>query len=201
MGFRNQDTNGIATGDEPETIYMVTSGTHYNGGCCFDCTPFFPCLPHPLSPSLPLWLAVTLKHTHYRRQRGGRSLPEYYKQSHLRQWPYGNRQLWQRYPANHEFCIQMMGFVFKARSFVLKTRNCVFMNEEFCITYDEFCRLRCQRPACPGRYNDKNDGFCIKNDGFCIEMQSCTSDPSHHVIYRDCTDRMRVNSSFYINYI
>ena len=35
MGFRNQDTNGIATGDEPETIYMVTSGTHYNGGCCF----------------------------------------------------------------------------------------------------------------------------------------------------------------------
>ena len=49
--------------------------------------------------------------------------------------------------------------------------------------------------------NIKNDGFCIKNDGFCIEMQSCTSDPSHHVIYRDCTDRMRVNSSFYINYI
>ena len=23
-------------GDEPETIYMVTSGTHYNNECCFD---------------------------------------------------------------------------------------------------------------------------------------------------------------------
>eukprot|EP01050_Picozoa_sp_SAG11_P008507 SAG11_NODE_754_length_7332_cov_5.256325_8_plen_183_part_00 len=37
MGFRQQDTKGIPTGDEPETIYMVTSGSHYNGGCCFDC--------------------------------------------------------------------------------------------------------------------------------------------------------------------
>ena len=37
MGFRNNVTTGVATGDEPETIYMVTSGTHYNGECCFDC--------------------------------------------------------------------------------------------------------------------------------------------------------------------
>jgi hypothetical protein len=29
-------TSGIATGDQPETEYMVTSGTFYNGGCCFD---------------------------------------------------------------------------------------------------------------------------------------------------------------------
>merc|ERR1711924_210669 len=27
---------GVATGDESETIYMVTSGTHYNGKCCWD---------------------------------------------------------------------------------------------------------------------------------------------------------------------
>jgi hypothetical protein len=36
MGFRNNATKGVPTGDEPETLYMVTSGTHYNGGCCFD---------------------------------------------------------------------------------------------------------------------------------------------------------------------
>lgn len=36
MGYRNDTTTGIATGDEPETLYMVTSGTHYNSGCCFD---------------------------------------------------------------------------------------------------------------------------------------------------------------------
>jgi len=36
MGYRNDNTNGIATGDESETMYMVTSGRHFNGGCCFD---------------------------------------------------------------------------------------------------------------------------------------------------------------------
>ena len=35
-GYRKEDTTGVATGDDPETIYMVTSGTHFNGGCCFD---------------------------------------------------------------------------------------------------------------------------------------------------------------------
>ena len=35
-GYRNDNTSGIAKGDEPETIYVVTSGTHYNQGCCFD---------------------------------------------------------------------------------------------------------------------------------------------------------------------
>jgi hypothetical protein len=34
--FFSQDTQEIAVGDEPETIYMVTSGTHYNNECCFD---------------------------------------------------------------------------------------------------------------------------------------------------------------------
>ena len=36
MGYRNDNTSGVATGDEAETIYMVTSGTHYNSHCCFD---------------------------------------------------------------------------------------------------------------------------------------------------------------------
>lgn len=36
VGYRNDKTSGVAVGDEPETIYMVTSGTHYNGACCFD---------------------------------------------------------------------------------------------------------------------------------------------------------------------
>ena len=36
MGYRNDNTSGVAVGDEPETIYMVVSGTHYNDKCCFD---------------------------------------------------------------------------------------------------------------------------------------------------------------------
>ena len=28
--------NGIPLGAEPQSIYMVTSGKHFNGGCCFD---------------------------------------------------------------------------------------------------------------------------------------------------------------------
>jgi len=36
MGYRIDRTKGIATGNDPETMYMVTSGTHVNGGCCFD---------------------------------------------------------------------------------------------------------------------------------------------------------------------
>jgi non-reducing end alpha-L-arabinofuranosidase len=36
MGYRNDTTTGIATGDEPESMYMVTNGKHYNQGCCFD---------------------------------------------------------------------------------------------------------------------------------------------------------------------
>ena len=35
-GYRNNDTNGIATGDQPEGMYVIFDGTHYNGGCCFD---------------------------------------------------------------------------------------------------------------------------------------------------------------------
>ena len=36
MGYRNDTGTGVAKGDEPETVYMVTSGTHYNDRCCFD---------------------------------------------------------------------------------------------------------------------------------------------------------------------
>jgi hypothetical protein len=36
VGYRNNKAVGTATGDNPETIYMVTSGDFYNGGCCFD---------------------------------------------------------------------------------------------------------------------------------------------------------------------
>ena len=35
-GYRNNSTNGIATGDSPEGKYAIFDGTHYNGGCCFD---------------------------------------------------------------------------------------------------------------------------------------------------------------------
>jgi len=35
-GYRNNSTNGIATGDAAEGMYAVFDGTHYNGGCCFD---------------------------------------------------------------------------------------------------------------------------------------------------------------------
>ncbi|MET7424395.1 alpha-L-arabinofuranosidase B [Dactylosporangium sp. NPDC005555] len=35
-GYRNNTTNGIAKGDQPEGMYAIFDGTHYNGGCCFD---------------------------------------------------------------------------------------------------------------------------------------------------------------------
>ncbi|MFG3224815.1 arabinofuranosidase catalytic domain-containing protein [Kitasatospora sp. NPDC048194] len=35
-GYRNNHTTGIATGDQPEGMYAILDGTHYNGGCCFD---------------------------------------------------------------------------------------------------------------------------------------------------------------------
>jgi hypothetical protein len=36
MGLRNNDATGLAIGDEPEGIYYVIDGTHYDSGCCFD---------------------------------------------------------------------------------------------------------------------------------------------------------------------
>jgi non-reducing end alpha-L-arabinofuranosidase len=34
--YRNNQTKGTATGDTPESIYMVADGTYYNNQCCFD---------------------------------------------------------------------------------------------------------------------------------------------------------------------
>jgi hypothetical protein len=36
MGLRNNDTRGIATDDQPEGMYWVLNGQHFNNGCCFD---------------------------------------------------------------------------------------------------------------------------------------------------------------------
>jgi len=36
MGYRDNSTSGVATGSAPEGMYMVTSATHFNSGCCFD---------------------------------------------------------------------------------------------------------------------------------------------------------------------
>jgi hypothetical protein len=35
-GYRNDSTNGIATGSQAEGTYMVAAGGHVNSGCCFD---------------------------------------------------------------------------------------------------------------------------------------------------------------------
>jgi len=34
--FHDGSHSGISTGTQPEGIYMVTSGKHFNNGCCFD---------------------------------------------------------------------------------------------------------------------------------------------------------------------
>ncbi|KAJ9457852.1 putative alpha-L-arabinofuranosidase B [Diplonema papillatum] len=36
MGYRNDTTTGVATGDDPETLYAVFDGNVYNNHCCFD---------------------------------------------------------------------------------------------------------------------------------------------------------------------
>lgn len=35
-GYRNNAAVGTAKNDQPEGMYAVLDGTHYNGGCCFD---------------------------------------------------------------------------------------------------------------------------------------------------------------------
>jgi non-reducing end alpha-L-arabinofuranosidase len=35
-GYRNNATNGIATGSASQGVYMVANGRHFNSGCCFD---------------------------------------------------------------------------------------------------------------------------------------------------------------------
>ena len=36
FGYHVDNTVGIAKGNDPESIFAVMSGTHTNGGCCFD---------------------------------------------------------------------------------------------------------------------------------------------------------------------
>ena len=36
VGYRDNSTKGVPTGDNPEAMYMVVSGKHYNQWCCFD---------------------------------------------------------------------------------------------------------------------------------------------------------------------
>jgi len=36
VGYRDDHTAGVATGAQPQDEYMVASGQHVNGGCCFD---------------------------------------------------------------------------------------------------------------------------------------------------------------------
>ena len=36
VGYRDDDADGVASGGQPETVFMVTSGLHGNRGCCFD---------------------------------------------------------------------------------------------------------------------------------------------------------------------
>jgi len=36
MGYRNDKTHGVAKDDEPQSMYMITAGKHYNDKCCFD---------------------------------------------------------------------------------------------------------------------------------------------------------------------
>ena len=35
FGYHVDNTTGIATGNDPESIYAVMSGKNFNGGCCF----------------------------------------------------------------------------------------------------------------------------------------------------------------------
>ena len=41
IGYRTRPgaAKGVAVGDQPESMYMVTSGEHYNDHCCFVRTP------------------------------------------------------------------------------------------------------------------------------------------------------------------
>ena len=36
MGYRCNDARGLAVDDEPEGLYYVIDGTHFDSGCCFD---------------------------------------------------------------------------------------------------------------------------------------------------------------------
>jgi hypothetical protein len=39
MGYRNDATNGLAVGDEAQSMYAILGGSHYSDECCFGETP------------------------------------------------------------------------------------------------------------------------------------------------------------------
>lgn len=45
MGYRIDKGNGVAVKDEPESMYAIFSGKHFNSGCCFVSPPSFPQAP------------------------------------------------------------------------------------------------------------------------------------------------------------
>ena len=53
QGYRNDNTTGVATGNDPETLYMVTAGAHFNGQYV-----------RFVSVAKPLYPAQTRTHTH-----------------------------------------------------------------------------------------------------------------------------------------
>jgi hypothetical protein len=63
MGYRARNTTGVARGNDPETLYMVTSGLHVNDGCVsISPTSYIPSLPCCFAASV-LYFRSPL-HTH-----------------------------------------------------------------------------------------------------------------------------------------
>jgi hypothetical protein len=65
-GYNVDKTTGVATGNDEESIYAVMSGTHFNGGCCFDygnsetrCVGSLP-LPMPMPMPMPVPLPLPM---------------------------------------------------------------------------------------------------------------------------------------------
>lgn len=56
-GYHVDNTTGIATGNEPESIFAVMSGTHFNGGCVRRPSPHPRRSDAPLAHSCPRLLA------------------------------------------------------------------------------------------------------------------------------------------------
>jgi hypothetical protein len=59
-GMHVDNTTGVATGNDPESIYAVMSGTHYNGGCCF---VSWPAPPSRAPPTLSISRTTTPAHS------------------------------------------------------------------------------------------------------------------------------------------
>ena len=67
-GYHVDNTTGIATGNEPESIFAVMSGTHWNDGCCFVRTQAHP-LVGDLHSALHILILVLRFGSGLRKQR------------------------------------------------------------------------------------------------------------------------------------